>query len=276
MSGAASPIELEEIPSQAQRQLSTSIVKEKQWNDEEQKYLNMLCTKYDEMADKYMDLYRYMHSKQIRYRLPVIIFSSLSGIASFGTSSFPPFMQRYVSIGVGIVNVGISIIQAYESYIKLNDIVVKSYTISCSLKKLSDRIHVELYIPVNNRILDGDKYLREVLEEYEKIMADAPPLEFDNKSEFFTMHKELSKEIKEHFMNKDNLILNESPNRRNLQSMFTRVSSIFKTAEEEAPGTRASIDYEISNELKDTLEKEEDKAMVIESRFRQGAREIIN
>jgi hypothetical protein len=172
---------------------------EKIWDDEEQKYLNMLCIKYDEMAEKYMKLYRYMHSKQIRYRLPVIIFSSLSGIASFGTTSFPIYMQRYVSIGVGIVNVCISIIQAYESYIKLNDIVVKSYVISSSLKKLSDRIHVELYIPINKRLLDGDKYLRAVLEEYEKIMADAPPLEYDNKSEFFLMHKDISSEIEQNY-----------------------------------------------------------------------------
>lgn len=244
-------------------QIVANIATVRLWNDEEQKYLNMLCTKYDEMAEKYMNLYRYMHSKQIRYRLPVIIFSSLSGIASFGTTSFPVFMQRYVSIGVGIVNVGISIIQAYESYIKLNDVVIKSYTISCSLKKLSDRIHVELYIPVNNRVLDGDKYLRNVLEEYEKIMADAPPLEFDNTSEFFTMHKELSKEIKEHFMNKENVEELEGKKR----SLLTRVSSIFRTVESEVAPRIKRIEEEF---------KEFDP-IPIENRITKTAlREVLN
>jgi hypothetical protein len=150
------------------------------WFDTEENYLNMLSIKYEELADQYMLLYEGSFKKQTGFRLPAIALSSISGIFSFGSSSFPTNSQKYVSIGVGIINIFIAMLQTFESYFKVNDIVVKSLNVSLTLRKLSDKIHCELCIPVANRTSSGDQYLRDIQNEYEKVISDAPPLVFDD------------------------------------------------------------------------------------------------
>lgn len=146
------------------------------WYDKEEEYLKMLCIKYNDESEKYLNLYKKTFRTQCGLRLPAIALSSISGIASFGSSSFPENSQKYVGIGVGIVNIFIAMLQTYESYFKVNDIVVKSLNVSYLLKKLSDKIHCELCIPIDNRSMNGDEYLRNICNDYEKVMADAPPL----------------------------------------------------------------------------------------------------
>lgn len=154
-----------------------SITKEqKLWYDTEENYLNMLSIKYEELSDQYMTLYENTFKKQTGLRLPAIALSSISGIFSFGSTSFPDNSQKYVSIGVGIINIFIAMLQTYESYFKVNDTVVKSLNVSLALRKLSDKIHCELCIPITNRTSNGDDFLREIQNEYEKIISDAPPI----------------------------------------------------------------------------------------------------
>ena len=160
-------------------EVTIPIIKDKKpfiWYDKEEKYLKMLCLQYNEESEDYMKLYKKTFRVQCGLRLPAIALSSVAGIASFGTASFPTYAQRYVGIGVGIVNIFIAMLQTYESYFKVNDVVVKALNVSYLLKKLSNRIHCELCIPIESRSSNGDEFLRNTYNDYEKIMADAPPL----------------------------------------------------------------------------------------------------
>jgi len=112
-------------------------------------------------------------------RLPSIILSAFSGTVSFGSSGLidSPNAQKYISIGVGIINVGIAIIQTYESYLKVGDIVAKSLAGAQALKKLSDDIMCELCLPIEDRDSNGVTFLREAFGRYQAIMDQLPPLE---------------------------------------------------------------------------------------------------
>lgn len=149
------------------------------WFEKEEQYLRKLQTMCSQLSVQYMALYRIMHARQTRLRLPSIIMSSFSGVASFGTSSFPLYMQRYVSITVGIVNITIAMLQTYESYLKVADIVAKSLTAAAALKKIADDINCELYIPVENRLTNGNGFLRDCYARYQTVVADSPPLAVD-------------------------------------------------------------------------------------------------
>lgn len=173
---------METIETQNEITDTDDIKKPKLWYDKEEQYLKMLCIKYNSESDKYINLYKKTFRTQCGLRLPAIALSSISGIASFGTSSFPNNTQKYVSITVGIINIFIAMLQTYESYFKVNDIVVKSLNVSYLLKKLSDKIHCELCIPIECRSMNGDEFLRNICNDYEKIMADAPPL-LDDKTD---------------------------------------------------------------------------------------------
>lgn len=149
------------------------------WYDKEIEYLQILQAKCAQLSLQQNELYKITHSKQTRLRIPSILLSSFSGIASFGTTSFPLNAQKWVSIGVGIINIGIAMLQTYESYLKIADTVTKSLTAAAAFKKLGDDIDCELYIPIENRKLSGEAFVRDCFSRYQAIVADAPPLAVD-------------------------------------------------------------------------------------------------
>lgn len=82
-----------------------------------------------------------------------------------------------MSIAVGILNVGIAMIQTYESYLKIGDIVAKSLSCSNAFKKLADDIYTEIFVPVEDRDSNGITFLRDAFSRYQAIIDQCPPLE---------------------------------------------------------------------------------------------------
>ncbi len=165
------------------------------WYDREEEYLGYLRDACCELSNVYMELYLRTHKIQTKLRLPVIALSSCSGVASFGSSAFTPIIMRYISIGVGVVNVFIAIVQTYESYLKIGDIVSKSLSASQSLKKLADHIECEIFIPIEDRESSGVTYLRECFSRYQAIIDQAPPLESLDDKQFSVQHKMVVRRI---------------------------------------------------------------------------------
>jgi hypothetical protein len=159
------------------------------WYDEEERYLKVLHDICVQLAKEYMDLYVVTHRFQTKLRIPSIIMSSVSGIASFGSSGFGDVAQRYISISVGVVNVCIAIIQTYESYLKVGEVVSKSLACSSAFKKLADSIYCETFIPVADRSANGVTFLRDCFTRYQTILDQSPPLEFHGRSSSDTLKK---------------------------------------------------------------------------------------
>lgn len=59
------------------------------WHEKEEQYLRQLHDVCISLSKVYMELYKRTHAFQTRLRLPSIILSSFSGVASFGSTSFP-------------------------------------------------------------------------------------------------------------------------------------------------------------------------------------------
>lgn len=157
------------------------------WHLDEERYLRVLhdiCTK---LAKEYMELYVMSHRFQTKMRIPAIVLSSCSGVASFGSSGFGTHVQRYISLAVGVVNVFIAIIQTYESYLKVGDIVSKSLSSSLAFKKLADMIYCEVFIPVEDRNANGITFLRDCFSRYQTILDQSPPLEFHGRKTTHTL-----------------------------------------------------------------------------------------
>lgn len=169
------------------------------WYDTEEEYLLHMQEVCNILSQKYMNLYIVTHRKQTKLRLPAIILSSCSGVASFGSSGFSAKTMKAITIAVGIVNVGIAILQTYESYLKIADIVSKSLATSQSLKKLADDIQCETFIPIEDRSSNGVTFLRDCYSRYQAILDQAPPMEELTNAKLLRMR--LSKEIEKYNMN---------------------------------------------------------------------------
>lgn len=170
-----------------------------EWFEKEEQYLKQLHDMCLQQSKEYMTLYRKTHAKQTKLRLPAIVLSSFSGVASFGSGSFPKGGQRYVSIVVGVINITIAMIQTYESYLKIGDIVSKSLTVATSLKKLADDIYCEIFIPVEDRETAGITFLRDCFGRYQAIIDNAPPLPEKEDEE-----EKAQKEKRKHLINNIN------------------------------------------------------------------------
>lgn len=170
------------------------------WCEKEEEYLILLHKTCLELVTVYRKLYVSTSRLQNKLRLPSIIMSSLSGAASFGSSSFaswssnPEKTQKYINVSIGLVNVFIAMVQTYESFKKVGDIISKSISASISLKKLAEDIHCIVFIPAGDRETNGITYLRDAFNKYQSIMEQAPPLEHSTKD--YLRFEEVKNKIK--------------------------------------------------------------------------------
>ena len=172
------------------------------WCEREEEYLKLLHKTCLELVIVYRKLYVSTSRLQNKLRLPAIVLSSLTGAASFSSSSFssgtsdPQKTQRFINLGIGLVNVFIAMIQTYETFKKVGDILSNSILTSFSLKKLADEIHCMVFIPIGDREISGSMYLRDAFNKYQSIMEKAPPLERATKD--YLRFEEISEKIKLH------------------------------------------------------------------------------
>lgn len=196
-----------------------------EWFDKEESYLKQLHDMCLHQSHEYMTLYRKMHATQTKLRLPAIVMSSISGVASFGTSGFPSAAQRYVNIAVGVINITIAMIQTYESYLKIGDIVTKSLTVATSLKKLADDIYCEIFLPIEDRETAGITFLRDCFGRYQAIIDNAPPLPVKDATEDINKtekHKNLIQDINVNLKNEERIEFGKTFRRTTIRSNQSR------------------------------------------------------
>jgi len=146
------------------------------WNDEETLYLNQLNKLCQQQSQRYKDIYFKYKNLQARMKIPVIVASSIAGVASFGTSTFPDGAAKTVSIVVGAVNIAISIINSIEAFYQYQNIIEKALKVSNELKKLSDEISLELSLNTTEREMAGVALCRKAYTDYESILQNSPPV----------------------------------------------------------------------------------------------------
>lgn len=144
------------------------------WHKEEEEYLKDLSRLCEELCQKfkiYHDIYK---ARQAKFRIPSIIISSITGLASFGNSNFPKEYQNAVNIGVGACAIFIAILNSIESYMKIGEIIGGTIQASINFQKLKEMIDVELALPLENRSCQGIIFLRQCYQTYEKYWDLAP------------------------------------------------------------------------------------------------------
>lgn len=147
------------------------------WLVEEERYLRRLRGSSTGLSQYFLGRYKYYRSLQGKLRLPAIILSSMSGVASFGTTTFPRVVQRWVSVVVGGVSIVIAILNTVEAYMKVAELLAKASTASTGFKKLADDIQCELDLPAEDRQTSGVVFVRESYARFQQIIDQAPPIE---------------------------------------------------------------------------------------------------
>lgn len=120
------------------------------------------------------------------FTIPAIIFSTISGTASFAQDSLPESARAFAPAIIGSINIFIGILTTIQQYLKISELNEAHRVSAISWDKLSRNIRIELAkLPAERS--DAGIFLKHSRSEFDRLMETSPAinekiiLEFKNK-----------------------------------------------------------------------------------------------
>ena len=143
--------------------------------------------------------YRYMHHQSfqkfrksnMRYTLPVIILSTITGTANFAQDSFGEGLKPYVAPGIGGLNLIAGLIATVSQFLKLSEYMESHRAAANSFGKFSRNIRLELSLPLKDRTKDGPMLIEECRAEYDRLLEQSPNIPQEILEEFEFVYKDV-------------------------------------------------------------------------------------
>jgi hypothetical protein len=128
--------------------------------------------------------YRYLHYKaytmyrrmSLRFTLPIIILSTITGTANFAQESFPTSLQPYVPAGIGALNLCAAILTTIQQFLKVNELMESHRVSYIHYGKLARTIRLELTLPITERVHEGNSMVSVCRTEYDRLIEQSPPV----------------------------------------------------------------------------------------------------
>ena len=126
--------------------------------------------------------YRYLHDKafiyyskqNLRFALPVIIISTLTGTANFAQQSFPKNWQATTPLIIGTFNLVAGLITTIAQFLRVSELLEGNRSASIGYDKFSRNIAVELSLPIKERELSGSEFISKCRLELDKLIEQSP------------------------------------------------------------------------------------------------------
>jgi hypothetical protein len=126
--------------------------------------------------------YRYMNHRaflmyktlSMRFTLPVIVLSTITGTANFAQNTFPKEMRSTVPSVIGGMNLVAGLIATIMQFLKINELMENHRTAALSYGLLSRNIRLMLALPRGERKKDGLKFVEECKAEYDRLIEQSP------------------------------------------------------------------------------------------------------
>jgi hypothetical protein len=150
--------------------------KEKSWHKQQE---NILKTWGEQSS-----CYRYMHFKayqkykkmSMRFTLPIIIISTLTGTANFAQETFPTSWKKFVPVGIGGLNLVAAIMTTILQFLKINELMESHRVSSVHYGKLSRSIRLQMTLPRYERSHNGSEFVEFCNQEYDRLIEQSPPI----------------------------------------------------------------------------------------------------
>ena len=128
--------------------------------------------------------HHYYKYRNIKYQLPVILFSALSGSGNFISTYFPNYTDKIV-LGIGFISIFISIISSTAQYLKLSELSEGNRISYISWEKFFINIKFQLRRKRDSR--DNIKeFLNQIIPEYQRLKEISPEIPSDIVSQLKT------------------------------------------------------------------------------------------
>ena len=147
-----------------------------QWKPDQEAYLRDLSKTCEALSTRYKQSYDHYRKLEARFQLPAVVISATLGVAAFGNSQFDHDTQRSINIAMGVVGLGLGILNSIQSYLKIGTTMSGCLLASVNMSKVKENIDLELSLPIEDRGNSGIVFLREAFNHYEKHLDAAPPV----------------------------------------------------------------------------------------------------
>jgi hypothetical protein len=151
-------------------------VPEVKWSKESEKIPSEWC----DIAKCYKWLHNRAHQKysvlHAWFTIPAIIFSTISGTASFAQGSLPLSFQAYAPMVIGSVNIIIGIFTTIQQYMKISELNESYRVSSIAWDKFARNISIELAKAPEERSMDAGHFLKVYREEFDRLMETSPSI----------------------------------------------------------------------------------------------------
>ena len=126
--------------------------------------------------------YRYMHyqaycsykNQSMKFTIPLIIVSTITGTANFAQETFPPTVQPYVPSAIGGLNLITAIATTIMQFLKINELMEGHRVASVQYGKVSRTIRLELTLPLSERTQNGTNMIENMRTEYDRLIEQSP------------------------------------------------------------------------------------------------------
>jgi len=146
-----------------------------EWSPENEKILVEWC----DIAQCYKWLNTRAHSKYSRlhayYTIPAIVFSTITGTASFAQQSLPIHMQLYAPAIIGTINIAIGILTTLQQYLKISELNEAHRVAGIAWDKFARNIRIEIAKAPDERP-DAGIFLKFNRDEYDRLMETSPSI----------------------------------------------------------------------------------------------------
>ena len=126
--------------------------------------------------------YRYMHYQaycsyknlSMKFTIPLIIVSTITGTANFAQETFPPTVQPFVPSAIGGLNLITAIATTIMQFLKINELMEGHRVASVQYGKVSRTIRLELTLPLSERTQSGTNMIENMRAEYDRLIEQSP------------------------------------------------------------------------------------------------------
>ena len=154
--------------------MSEEINMEEMWNE----YHENILRQWGEAAA----CYRYMHHRSflmykklsLRFNLPVIVLSTITGTANFAQSTLPASIQPAAPSIIGGLNLVAGLIATIMQFLKVNELMENHRTSALGHGSLSRNIRLQLALPREERKKEGLKFVEECKATYDSLLEQSP------------------------------------------------------------------------------------------------------
>jgi len=149
--------------------------KKVEWSPENEKILVEWC----DIAQCYKWLNTRAHNKYARmhtwFTIPAIIFSTISGTASFAQSSLNDTQKIYAPMVIGSINILIGILTTIQQYLKISELNEAHRVSSIAWDKYARNVRIELAKAPDER-MEAGVFLKHNRDEFDRLMETSPSI----------------------------------------------------------------------------------------------------